>query len=265
MLGCRITRPFGAGNGRGASEARSCRSTFWKRELSVGFFKPKPLPPTSYGYSPPPGATTHGWVCTNRDCGRSDHEAVRRWPKPCPHCGAATDPLFDEPWAHEAQGVELQWFIRNDPERGGGFHQTQWEVWQLKDALLRGDQSRASQARARGRAYAQKRHEEDRRWGPGHMLFHFVWYDLEARDLDAAADDLLFWASLSSTEDVENDNTNRTNSRQFVDMTSRFLANGGARHPQAPAVKQACLRIAEAAFQILNGEQQNAVRQMARS
>lgn len=231
----------------------------------MGFFKPKPLPPTSYGYAPPAGATAHGWHCANLDCGASDHEVVRRWPKPCPQCGSPTDPLFDEPWKHEAEGVELQWLLRNHPDRGGGFHQDQWQIWQFKDAILRGDRGKASEARANARNYAVERMERDSWWAAGDIFFLFVWYDLEARDLDWAADDLLFWLGVSSTDDVENNNSNRTNSRQVIDSTMRFLDAGGASHPKAPEVRQACLKIAEAAYQILNQEQQDAVSRMART
>lgn len=228
-------------------------------------FKPKALPATSYGYMPPAGATAHGWVCTNFDCGVSEHEPVRRWPKQCTQCGAVTDPLFDEPWAHDADGVELQWLIRNHPERGGGFHQDRWQIWQFKDALRRGDRNTAEQARSTARAHAVDRMENDSWWGPGDIFFHLVWHDLEARDLDWAADDLIFWLGVSSTEDVENNNTNRTNSRQVIDMTARFLAAGGASHARTPEIKAACLKIAEGAFQILNREQQATVAQLSRT
>lgn len=231
----------------------------------MGFFKPKALPATSYGYLPPAGATAHGWKCGRFDCGTSEHEPVRRWPKPCPQCGSPTDPLFDQPWEHESYGVELQWLIQNHSERGGGFYESQWEIWQFKDALLRDDRSAAANARANARAYAVKRLEQDSWWGPGDIFFHLVWYDLEVKDLDWAADDLIFWLGVSSAEDVENNNTNRTNSRQVIDSAGRFLEAGGGSHPRAPEVRAGCLKIAEGAFQVLNTDLQALVTQMARA
>jgi len=108
------------------------------------------------------------------------------------------------------------------------------------------------------------RHEKDESWIPGDVYFHYVWNALDVSDLDGAADDLVFWLSLSSSEDAENNNTNRTNCRQVVAMTMRFLAAGGSAHPLAPEVKQGCLQLAEGAFQVLSNEQQNAILQMSR-
>ena len=231
----------------------------------MGLFGPKPLPMTSYGYQPALGATAHGWACTNYDCGTSEHEPVKRWPKSCPKCGSSTDPLLDQPWKHEAEGVELQWILRNHPKRGGGFYRDQWEVWQFRDAALRGDHAGMAEARRRARAYVTER-MCDKWWGPGSVFFHFVWDGIEVGDLAGAADDLCYWLSISSSEDVENDNTNRTNCRQVIDIAARFLAApGGASHPRAPEIRRGCVKLAEGAYQVLNRDQQNAVIQMARS
>jgi hypothetical protein len=231
----------------------------------MGLFGPQPLPPTSYGYRPPPDATAHGWKCTNWDCGTSEHEPVRRWPKACATCGSPADPLFDQPWEHDAEGTELQWLLAEHPERGGGFYQDQWEVWQFKDAVLRADSSGVAQARARARTYSAAR-MADKWWWPGNIFFHFVWVGLEAGDLNGVAADLMYWLSISSSEDVENDNSNRTNCRQVIDMAGRLLmAPGGASHPQAREIRQGCVELAEGAFPILSRDQQNAVIQMTRS
>jgi len=231
----------------------------------MALFGAKPLPGTSYGYQPAQGATAHGWVCSNLDCGTAEHEPVRRWPKACSQCGSPTDPLFDEPWKHDAEGIELQWLIRTHPERGGGFHHDQWEVWQFKDAARRGDHAALASARARARTYAAER-AKDTWWGPNSIFFYFVWTGLEVGDLNGAADDLCYWISISSSDDVENDNTNRTNCRNLIDMAARFLAApGGSSHPRAPEIRHGCVKLAEGAFQVLNRDQQNAVTLMARS
>ncbi len=217
----------------------------------MSIFKNKALPATSYGYHPPLGATAQGWTCTSFECGVTDYEPVRNWAKRCSHCGAAIDPLFDSPWKHEAWGVELQWLIRNHPERGVEILQDQWQVWQFEDAVRRGDRAAALVARANARAYALKRLQNDEYFGPGDIFFYLVWYDLEM-DLDLAADDLTFWLSISSSEDVENNNTNRTNCRQVIAMTSKFLTAGGSSHARLSEIKTGCLKIAEDAYPILD-------------
>jgi len=176
-----------------------------------------------------------------------------------------TDPLFDEPWSHQAEGVELQWILTNDPGRGGGFYRDQWETWQFKDATLRGDRPGMAAARARARRYVAER-MADTWWSPGNVFFSFVWTALAAGDLDGAADDLVYWLSRSSSEDVENDNARRTNCRQVIDLASRFMATpGGTAHPGGVQVRQGCLKLAEGSYQILNPQQQAAVLAMARA
>ena len=232
----------------------------------MGIFGPKSLPITSYGYQPPLSATAKGWGCISQDCGFSEHGYVRRWPKACIQCGGPTDPLLDDPWSHEAEGVELEWILKNDPERGGGFHRDQWEVWQFKDAVFRDDRIGMSQARTRARAYATQKLAEESWWSPGHVFFQFVWCGLDAGDLEGSADDLCYWLSVSSNENVEQNNTNRTNCRQVIDMTGRFLkAPGGATHPRIPEIRQACLKLAEGAYPVLNQELQEVVLTLARA
>lgn len=228
-------------------------------------FKHKSLPPTSYGYVPPTEATAQGWKCTKLDCGFSDLQPVQRWPKQCPQCGSATDPIFDQPWEHDAYGVELQWLMRIHSERGGGLYEDQWQIWQIKDALLRGDRNRAAAARVAARERTTQRLTSESWWGPHRIFFEVVWYDLEAGDLDWAADDLIFWFSVSSTEDVENNNTNRTNSRSIIDMTTKFIAAAGMTHPRTPEIRAVCLKIAEDAYPILNRDQQETVTRIARN
>jgi hypothetical protein len=234
--------------------------------VHVGSFGPKQLPTTSYGYRPPPDATAKGWVCTSIDCGVSEHEYVRRWPKACTMCGSNTDPLFELPWEHDAEGIQLQWILHKDPERGGGFYRDQWAVWQFKDAALRGDRTAMASARADARSYATQRMATASWWGPGNVYLHLVWVALQVHDLDGAADDLCRWLNASSANDVENNNTNRTNCRQVIDSVRRFLAEpGGAAHPRFAEIRRRCLELAEGAYPILNRDLQNTVAMMAHS
>ena len=231
----------------------------------MALFKSKQIPPTSYGYQAPPGATTHGWSCTNRDCSHSEHEPVRRWPHPCSSCGSPTDPLFDEPWAHDGRGVELQYNLANFPDRDGGFSAMEWPTWEYKEATRRGDVQGAQKGRLDARAVEEVR-SADSWWNPGFLYFQMVWWELDAGDLDSAAEDLVHWLSITRTDDVENDNTNRTNSRQVIDMSIRFFdAPGGTMHPQAPQIKAAALEVAAAAYSVLSADVQDGVNRLSRS
>ena len=235
------------------------------RDWFFGQSAPSALPMTSYGYLPPPGAVAVGWACTNYDCGRGDHEPVGRWPKPCPACGAATDPQLAEPWAHEARGVELRWLVTNFPQRGGGFNHDRWEAWQLNDALRRRAPGEASQVRSQIRRYTERKIQTDGAWWyPGSVYFHVVWGGLEAGDVDGVAEDLLYWLSVSSDENVEEDNSTRTNCRQVLGQSVKFLTGIGAGHSRASEIRRAALRLAQGAYPILNDETQNGIRAIAR-
>lgn len=224
-----------------------------------------PLPVTSYGYQAPAGATAYGWRCTSDDCGTSEHEPVRRWPHPCGRCGAATEPLLDEPWKHDAEGVMLRHTLSQDADAGGGFYADQLAVWTLKEVLRQRDADQIQRARDDLRAYAAK-HAGRPGWNPGNVFFPAIWSELEEGQMEAAADDLLHWLALSTAEDVENDNAERTNCRQAIDMVARFLeAPGGRQHAAAPQVRAHCLRLAEGAYGVLSRDQQQVVSTMSRA
>ena len=90
--------------------------------------------------------------------------------------------------------------------------------------------------------------------------------ELRVGDLDNAAKDLCYWLSVSSAEDVENDNSNRTNCRQVIDVAIRFLsAERAARHESAAEIRSGCLRLAEGAFPVLSRELQASVTRLNRS
>jgi hypothetical protein len=79
----------------------------------MGIFGKKPLPSTSYGYQAPAGAVVTGWECPGEGCKRSDTTPPRRWPASCSACGTALDPMFAEPWAHDARRAEIDAVLRN--------------------------------------------------------------------------------------------------------------------------------------------------------
>lgn len=227
-------------------------------------FRPRQLPATSYGYQPPPGATARGWHCLNMEnCGAVGDDVPRHWPFPCPQCGGPTDPALPEPWQHEARGVEIQYLLAHNVQ-DGGFTQVQWPLWRFKEALRTGDKEAAAQARADFRALAEQRWN-DEGWLPNTGYVMLVWYALEAGDLASAADDLVHWFDVSSSEDVENDNGRRTNCRQIIDSALRFLDSAdGASHPQAEVIRQKCLGLAAGAYPVLSAELQTGVTRLSR-
>jgi hypothetical protein len=232
----------------------------------MALFGVKPLPPTSYGYQPPRGATTKGWRCVNEECGVSELGRVARWPFRCLQCGWAADPTFDPPWEHEALGVELAWQVGHDAsDAGRRLAGERLLAWRLKDALLlRGDARAAADARAELRSYVSRQVRQGGWWSPGFTLLPAVQDGLDAGDLDGAAEDLCFWLDLSTGEGAADDNEIRTNARSVISSGAVFLdAPGAAAHPRARDVRVGCLRVAEGVFTELTAAQQNAITRMA--
>ena len=234
----------------------------------MGLFGPKQLPLTSYGYQPPRGATAAGWRCTNREgCGAADFLPPSRWPAHCPQCGWPCDPTFNEPWAQDALGIELTWQVSNDlSEYGRLYAHERLLAWNLTEALRQRNPAAASAARAALHDYVASRVRDGKHWSPGFTLFTSVSAELEAAHLDAAAEDLCFWLSVSTGKDADNDNDVRTNARTVIQASAAFLAApGGASHPRAPEIREGCLRIAEGSYRELTRDQQDAITHMARA
>jgi hypothetical protein len=237
----------------------------------MGWFSsgPRSFPVTSYGYQPLPNATAHGWVCVDQNCRASVHmtergwterDVLRRWPQVCDQCGSAADPTLDPPWDHQAEGVELQWSLRNLPDEFG-ITARRWLEWQLTDAYQAGDVARARHHQAELLEAARRKTDVS----PGYELFRGVWEAVGAGDLESAAMLLTYWVSATDTTDVETNNSNRTNARQVMDLASRFFGvPGAASHPSAAAIREGCLTIAQDAFPVLMPDQQNFITQLAR-
>lgn len=199
------------------------------------------------------------------DLGWTARDIAKKWPLACMRCGSPADPNFDDPWRHEAEGVEIQWILRNRPDGDSGYYESRWLEWQVKDSYLHGDLPNAVRLQGeilqRNRAYQ----EANPAGQPGWAFFRPVWDAIEAGDLDSAANHLVYWLSVSRTENVENDNTNRTNARQVVDLIIRFVRSpGGSSHPRMAEIREGCLRVAEGAYHVLMPEQQAVVQQMVR-
>lgn len=208
----------------------------------MGLFKAK-LPPTSYGYQPPPGARANGWRCPNpRDCGQIGHEAPRRWPVSCPNCGTQVDPTFEDPWGHDARRLELD-FILADPQRDSSFKRlmrVESDVWYYKEALITGNAADADAARHDLRLTTAELEADSPYFISGQGYFQIVTHGLEYGDISGVADELLAWYPTVNTDGVDNDNSRRTTSRQFVASCIRFLEHrSGSRHTSANAIYQA--------------------------
>ena len=200
------------------------------------------LPRTSYGYQPPRQATAHGWRCANHNCGA----AVRRWRRRCRLCGWPMDPEFDEPWAHEALGVELRWRVRRFPKGGTGISEERLVEWQLKDALLRQNGPATAAAREAMHAYIRSRQGEDSWWNPGSLLGLAVFDAIDLGDLDGAADDLCFWLEVFVDDSTADDSpSSLANAKSVMNAGVAFLAvPGGEEHPRAAEIRKGCLRVA---------------------
>ena len=234
----------------------------------MALFGPKPLPLTSYGYAPPRGAAVKGWACTNREnCGTGDDYPPARWPVRCPQCGWPCDPTFNEPWAHEAKGIELNWQVCNDPnEYSREIAAQQLLAWRLKDALRRRNPAEAAAARAATRDYVQRRVSGGGYFNPGFTLFDAVWDGIEAVDMDGAADDLCFWGNLPAREGASNDSDVRSNASQLISLASKFFAApGGSAHPRAAEIRQGALRVVAPCYSDLSRDIQDKVNELSRA
>jgi hypothetical protein len=203
---------------------------------------PALLPTTSYGYLPPVGASAHGWVCPDWDCGLSAAEPVPRWPWPCPACGTPTDPMFDPPWDHDAEGAELGWTRRAHPERVGSYLHGRWLAWQIRDALARDDRAAVTAVRRSAAESAARLRSTAPSFVPGDVFADLVRLQLQD-DPDAAAEDLLAWLATSSTADMIDRSARRLNTRQLIAVLATFFAAPEVTGlPRATDVRTAALR-----------------------
>lgn len=216
------------------------------------FSRRKAIPVTSYGYMPPVEATACGWECSNLDCARTETEAVRKWPLLCTDCRSPADPLFDEPWSHDAEPIRLRWRIGRVDGYSRTLYQAQLLVWHYKDALMDSDESRLAEARQDARKFIAENVSESQYFIPGGVLYPFVHLSLQCLLFDEAVEDLLYWNSISVADEVESDNTQRTNVRQLLASCQSFLAHPGARlHPMRNEIVSTARMLAHQAQNVL--------------
>ena len=219
---------------------------------------------TTYGYWPPAGAIVWGWSCSNRDCGHTEDEVPPRgWPFRCPRCGSSTDPAFEEPWKHEARGVEIQHLLASGVD-DGGFTANELYLWRHSDALRKGDGAGACEAR---REFRDARSRDDKDGGMllGFGYFSLVHASLKAGDLDTAAEDILDWSDRLASGNVDGDAVARNSFKQAISSAITFFdAPGGATHPQARVIRESCLNLAEVVYPELLADQQSRIMQLSR-
>jgi len=181
-------------------------------------------PRTSYGYLAPPEARVKGWECDNDGCGTGDEPAPRSWPFPCPRCGRPTDATFEEPWAHQARRYKIQHRLTSADRHRREMAQLEQHVWAYKDACWQGDRAAADGAWQRYRRARPPRWQTaDGWWMASSTLFEMIQLAARFDDIDHAAPELLECYPLVDTRDVDNDNTRRTISRNFVSMCIHVL------------------------------------------
>jgi hypothetical protein len=219
------------------------------------------LPTTTYGYTPPPDARAEGWRCFNDDCHAGDWPALRRWPAACPECGGTVDPTFEEPWRHDAEGVQLahqhQTSARaTDRELAGAYLYS----WRYKDALLRRDMARLTAVKKEFGLLLDELPQRADRWAFQMALTGTAWHAASVADLDFAADLLQAWHPAIHTDDVEENNQTRTEARSFIGACIRYLEHpesiGHAWEQDVFAVMD---DIKERAWEILNTDQKDAI------
>ncbi|WBB78752.1 CHAT domain-containing protein [Micromonospora sp. WMMD882] len=210
-------------------------------------------PRTSYGYLAPPGAVVVGWECRRDGCGTGDVPAPRWWPHPCAVCHRPADPVFDQPWAHQAEGHKHRHDLASPDWRRRTVAELRLPVWAYRDAWFRGDRPAAEAA---WRSFWQtRRRQRDRGedWyavtATGMILTNAATFG----DLDRAARKLLAWHPLVETRDVENDNEQRTEARVFVAVCIEWLVNeASVGHAREAAVNAAMRDVADRIRDVLN-------------
>ncbi|MEU0878454.1 CHAT domain-containing protein [Lentzea sp. NPDC005914] len=191
---------------------------------------------TKFGYTAPGNAEVVGWRCYEDGCHQGASEAPPHWPYLCENCRNPVDPVFAEPWAHDAKGYELRAQVASTSDdymhRMASIDLCAWE---FEEALRRGSHLAAVKARedlarlaARLRAMATTRHLYAGRWK---IIASALRHDV----LDHAVDEVLdFYEDVRAIEkpDLEK-NDPRTDVRTFVGACLLFLCDErSVRHPR---------------------------------
>lgn len=201
-------------------------------------FGKKTLPPTPYGYQPPPDAQVVSWECTNRQCGEGEHGPdMRGWPKRCPKCGSLIGSgIVKPPYEHAARRAELD--VKLAHPKAEWEHQMAVDddlLWRFDEALRRNDRPRASEVREEADSVIAQNlgQGSSREYGQRMKL---VWTALDFDDLDDAAAELLVWFETADLTTANDNSGVRANGRGLIDMSARFLQHRAARTHSASNV-----------------------------
>jgi len=217
----------------------------------MGWFSGKQLPTTSYGYTPPPGATASGWVCYNDGCGTGDMPAPKRWPMQCPLCGGPADPEFDQPWRDESEGPRLRALIAHDGDAYGIYTGSLYG-WQFGQALRKSVPA-ARQAVTEALAWRQRFNAAKgvERDDPRSLMFWYAWNNghvaLAGELLGGLLSELDYEAVDYTDIDESWASSKRGTYLGIVNMATTLLETPEARAlPQAPAIDRAARYIGSA-------------------
>ncbi|MFJ8964622.1 CHAT domain-containing protein [Lentzea sp. NPDC102401] len=181
---------------------------------------------TMFGYTAPRRAEVVGWRCHQDGCHRAEDEVPRTWPHLCDNCCHPVDPVFAEPWAHDAKGYELRSLVTSADEAVREYAAADLCVWRFEEALRHDDRQAAAEARA-----DLARLETHRGRGRWRVISSALRHD----GLDHAAEEILaFYEDVReiSENDLEN-NSPRAEVRSFVGACLLFLCDERSlRHPR---------------------------------
>ena len=193
------------------------------------------LPPTRFGYVPPPEAVGEMWICTAEQCGQGGPDyPSERWPRTCPQCGGtiATHRLA-EPWQHQAGRVEIDKRLTTMPGYGDPASATAEDlVWRLEQALRDGSPQVAEGFREKLDGYLVVQEAADAYFNGGNHRFLVCLVAREHQAWGVLMRELKSWRSAAVLEDLEENNTRRTNCRQLAASMIAFLEDpASARTP----------------------------------
>jgi hypothetical protein len=181
-----------------------------------------------------------GWECRNDGCGTSDGPAPTSWPHPCRLCGQPVDPMFEEPWAHEALGFELRHDLTSSDPSRRRYAEVHQHVWAYRDARLRSDPVAAETAWL---SYRQVTHQRGLdRPGANSSLYGFVDVAAEYDDIDRGAAAILDWYPFIDTSAIGRDDTRRWDARNFVSMCIAVLERPASIDHPCEAALEAAMR-----------------------
>jgi hypothetical protein len=182
------------------------------------------LPRTSYGYLPPADVRVQGWRCPSDDCSGEGEWEPRVWPFPCPRCRRPADPVFADPWSHDAEGYRLRHWAQTAADAySRDMARAMVHAWEYLDAQLRGDRGAATAARLAWRQATIPTDEGDQSHRYWLTLGRVVLWATRFGDLDAAADEILLAYRLVDTTDLGSDVSARTGARTFLSTCVTFL------------------------------------------